>query len=224
MCFMSLVDDVTKYYAERAPVYDETAGYHDPVAEVLRIPIKTRYRKFFRGRNVLEIACGTGYWTPVIGEVAASVLAIDINPALISMAKDRCKNLSNVNFQIANAYTLDGVHRGFDAAYGFFWWSHVPKEQLQTFLMALHDKLLPGALVMFVDQLRYEERVRKQDNEGNTLEQRVLPDGRSFMVVKNFPNKQEVTNILVDMADDIQYTERPEEKNWEVVYKTRKTR
>ena len=196
---MSLIDDVTKYYAERAPVYDETAGYLNPEAEILRIPIKERYREIFRGRNVLEIACGSGYWTPVIGELAKSVMAIDINHDLISMAEDRCKHLPNVRFQITNAYTLDGVPRGFDAAFGFFWWSHIPKEHLQTFLTALHSKLSPGALVMFVDQLRYKGRVRKQDNEGNILEQRVLPDGRSFMIVKNFPTEQEIIDTLASV-------------------------
>ena len=75
---------------------------------------------------------------------------------------------------------------------------------------------------MFVDQLRYKGRVRKQDNEGNILEQRVLPDGRSFMIVKNFPTEQEIIDTLADIADDIKYTERPNEKNWEVVYKTKK--
>ena len=128
---MSLVDDITRYYAERAPVYDETAGYTDPHAEQLRVPIKVRYQDLFRGHTVLEIACGTGYWTSSIAEVAKSVLAIDINPSLISQAKDRCKDFPNVAFQVGDAYTPAEVPAGFSAAFGVWWWSHIPVERLR---------------------------------------------------------------------------------------------
>ena len=221
---MSLIDDVIHYYAARAPIYDESAGYTNAKAEELRVPIKSRYQEIFYGRSVLEIACGSGYWTMVVGEVAKSVLAIDINPSLISIAEDRCKHLPNVRFQIDDAYTLHGVTAGFDAALGIWWWSHIPKGRLQTFLATLHSKLTPEALVLFVDQLPYDGYIRKRDAEGNTLEQRVLPDERSFMIVKNFPTEREVVDALVGIADDIQYIERPDEKSWSVTYKTKKNR
>jgi len=219
---MSLVDDATQYYAARAPVYDETAGYTNPEAEELRVSIKARYREMFSGHDVLEIACGTGYWTAVIGEVAKSVHAIDINPSLISIAKDRCKHLPYVKFQVADAYTLDGVPTGVSAALGIWWWSHVPKGQMRPFLSMVHSKLMPGALLLFVDQLPYGGHVRRQDAEGNTLEHRSLPDGRSFEIVKNFPTEQDVRAVLSDIAENIRYIERPEEKSWNVIYRAKR--
>ena len=218
---MSLSDDVSRYYAARGTVYDQTAGYADPASERLREPIKVRYREMFAGHGVLEVACGTGYWTAVIGETAKSVLGTDVNPALVSQAKDRCRRLRNVTFHIADAYTLEGVAEGFTAAFGHWWWSHVPRERIGGFLAALHSKLLGGALVLFVDQLPYDGPVRRQDSAGNTLEQRALPDGRSFEVVKNFPTEAEIRRALADIANDVEYTERPEEKSWSVTYRTK---
>jgi len=203
-------------------MYDETAGYTDPQAERLRVPIKARYQELFLGHNVLEVACGTGYWTAIIGERAESVLAIDINQSLVSIAEDRCRHLSNVKFQIADAYTLDGVPTGFTAALGIWWWSHVPREQITAFLAALHSKLVPGAFVLFVDQLPYGGHVRRQDAGGNTLEQRPLPDGRSFEIVKNFPTKDDVRNALAGISDSVQYNQRPDEKSWSVTYTTKR--
>ena len=218
---MSLTDDVTRYYAERAPVYDETAGYTDPEAEQLRMPIKARYRDMFRGHTVLEIACGTGYWTPTIAEVATSVLAVDINPSLISQAEDRCRHLPNVTFQVADAYILAGVPTGFSAALGIWWWSHVPQERLPAFLSALHSKLQSGAFVLFVDQLPYDGHIRREDPLGNTLEQRHLPDGRSFEIVKNFPTEEDLRNTLTGIAENIEYIQRPDEGSWNVLYNVR---
>ncbi|MBN1425681.1 class I SAM-dependent methyltransferase [Candidatus Fermentibacteria bacterium] len=114
---MSLSDDVARYYAARAPWYDETAGYLDPEAERLREPIKERYRKRFEGHRVLEIACGTGYWTAAVGETAHSILAIDADPALVSMTRERCGHLANVEVCIADAYALEGIPGGFSAAF-----------------------------------------------------------------------------------------------------------
>ncbi len=82
--------------------------------------------------------------------------------------------------------------------------------------------------MLFVDQLRYEVSgltglaVQRQENsEGNTIEQRVLADGRSYNMVKNFPVKQELIPSLLGLAENIEYIERPEEKHWELTYNSK---
>jgi protein-L-isoaspartate O-methyltransferase len=216
---MLLRDDLVNYYNERASVFDLTSGYADAEAEKLREPIKARFRETFRERRVLEIACGSGYWTNVLAEAAESVLAIDISRSLLDQAQKRCAHQPNVRLQLADAFTLEGVPGGFDAAFAHGWWSHMPKKNIRTFLTALHSKLMLGALVFFNDQLPYDGFYRKQDADGNTLEQRILPNAGSFMIVKNFPDEKEITNALSPFAEDIKYTQPPKEDHWEVVYR-----
>ena len=66
------------YYAARAPVmnYDWlTPAQKETVEEYGRY-----LQDEVRGRRVLEIACGTGYWTQCIAETADRVSATDAVP------------------------------------------------------------------------------------------------------------------------------------------------
>ncbi|MBN1434450.1 class I SAM-dependent methyltransferase [Candidatus Fermentibacterales bacterium] len=112
---------MAEYYDARAPLYDATAGYDDPVAEELRAPMKERFRRLLEDRKVLEIACGTGYWTEVIAQTAGSVLTTDVNPSMMAIASERLHGFPNFELMVAEAYVLEGVSGGFDAAFAHWW-------------------------------------------------------------------------------------------------------
>ncbi len=221
---MTLQDKVTKYYMAMASVYDQNTGYYDPDSEQLRESAKARYREQFKGRRVLEIACGSGYWTEVIGQVAASVLATDINLSMLVLAKERCSYLPNVMFFHADAYSLDGVTSDFDAAFANFWWSHMPKSLIPVFLATLHSKLKPGSIVLFVDQLLVDVGFCAKNTkalkfvDGNRLELRFTPGGKTYDVVKNFPTKQELQGYLSGVAQNVSYQE--DTGIWSLIYQT----
>jgi ubiquinone/menaquinone biosynthesis C-methylase UbiE len=210
------------YYAAIAPVYDEIAGYFEIDSEKLREPFKKHYRSFFRNRRVLEIACGTGYWTEVVGETAASVLATDISESMLNLAKRRCGHLSSVTFQLADAYSLESISGDFDAAFASNWWSHMPKDMAPVFLNALHRKLQHGALVLFVDQLPNKIGFCALNTKnvkivnGNRLEFRSAPDGNIYEVVKNLPTQQELQECLAGVVKGLTYHE--EHGVWSVWY------
>ena len=215
---MSLSDSVEAYYKARAEEYDVSAGYADAVAEELRAPIKLRFQEAMRDHDVLEIACGTGYWTSVIAETAKSVLATDIDPKMISSASEKLSSRGNVQCRVADAYTLDGIEGAFTAAFSHWWWSHIPKSRLGDFLSVLHRKLTPGAIVLFSDSLPFGSNKERYDTDGNRLEERILQDGRRFEVVKNYPTEQEIMDVLSGLAEDIVYSEYPEQRKWELAY------
>jgi SAM-dependent methyltransferase len=217
---VNIDDQVRDYYAECAKNYDSIAGYKDPVAEELRSPIKIGFQHFFEQCDVLEIACGTGYWTEVVAATANSVLAIDVNSEMIELASQRLRHTKNVNCQVADAYSLENIPGRFTAGFAHWWWSHIPVARIKTFLTGFHSKLMPGAQVLFADQLPYPAPDRRHDNEGNMRERRISPSGRCFEIIKNFPTEDKLRRYLQDIAVQVEYQEYPEQAYWTLSYRT----
>lgn len=195
--------DLKSYYAERASEYDLI------YAKPERQPDLTRIRQvltdLLMGQDVLEVACGTGYWTQTIARTARSVVATDINREVLDLARDRLSHANNVSIRIADAYAPD-VQGDFTACAAMFWFSHVPKSRQREFLEKLHAKLLPGALVVIADNNFVEgsnsPMSGRVDDEGNTYSRRSLLDGREYDVLKNFPSEDELISLVEGSACD----------------------
>jgi SAM-dependent methyltransferase len=218
---MSHAREHALYYAARAAEYDLSVGYGTPRVEACLAPLKARFQTALKGHDALEVACGTGYWTQNAAATARSILAIDLDPASIALGQARVASLPGVRCQLADAYSLEGISGPFTAAFSLFWWSHMPKSKIHGFLRTLHARLLPGALVMFVDQLPYSHGERRRyDEEGNLLEARRLLSGGTFEIVKNFPTQAELAGVLAGFAEQLVYSTCPEKRWWMVSYRT----
>ncbi len=62
------------YYAARAAEYERIYDKSERQADLARL--RHLIPSYFVGRSVLEIACGTGYWTQFIAPAARKVTAI----------------------------------------------------------------------------------------------------------------------------------------------------
>ncbi len=180
------------YYAARAQEYDRVYAKPERQADLRRI--EQWLPALLSGRRVLEVACGTGYWTRLIAPVAASVVAIDSAAETLRIAQQRVP-AGNVAFRIGDAYALAPPRRSFDAAFAGFWFSHVPRERQREFLHGLNLALEPGAKVVLLDNLYVEGSssvISERDDSGNTYQSRTLEDGSSHRVLKNFPGETEL--------------------------------
>ena len=208
--------DLVEYYRRRAREYE--AIYEKPERQGDLALLRTLIPELLRGARVLEIACGTGYWTQLIAQAAASVLATDLaeEPMRIAQSKNY---LGDIAFRRADAYALHGLGR-FDAAFAGFWWSHVPRGRIEAFLASLHGCLESGARVVMFDN-RYvpgsSTPIQGIDAEGNSYQQRRLGDGAEVRVLKNFPGEDELRRHLSPRAAHFRYREF--EYYWLVEYR-----
>jgi demethylmenaquinone methyltransferase/2-methoxy-6-polyprenyl-1,4-benzoquinol methylase len=197
----STTPHLEQYYAKRAAMYEQV--YDKPERQHELEWLRHRVPEIFRGRTVLEVACGTGYWTQFIAREAARVHACDINEAVLEIAREKPIPAGRVSFFKADAVTLEGAPAGCTAAFAGFWWSHVKKSDLAKFVANLSAKLAPGAVVAILDN-RYAEgsstAISRRDAEGNTYQMRPLPNGEEYEVLKNFPTPEELAEAVRPVA------------------------
>ncbi len=189
--------NIQQYYADRANEYDLT--YQRPERQDDLKTISFLLKNLLDGHHVLEVACGTGYWTKIIASVAKSITGTDINNEVLQIAKNKLINSKKVTFIQDDSYSLKKIQGNFTAGFAFSWWSHILISKLKDFLNIFHSRLQPGALVIFIDNSHTEGiriPISRIDNNGNTYQIRKLQDGREYEILKNFPTRETFYEIL----------------------------
>jgi demethylmenaquinone methyltransferase/2-methoxy-6-polyprenyl-1,4-benzoquinol methylase len=186
------------YYARRATAYERIYARPERQGELREL--EAALPAEFVGRRGLEVACGTGWWTPHGARDAAYWLATDVNPETLTIARQKplpaCVTVARGDSFDLTAGAFDS---GFDAAFTGFWWSHVRRLQMPAWLTSLHTLLPPGAKLAFIGNLFVEGSstpISRTDEAGNTYPMRSLDDGSQHEVLKNFPSADEAVAML----------------------------
>ena len=197
--------DIERYYARRASEYDEIYERKER-QESLRA-LKQYVSSFFDGRRVLEVACGTGYWSEVIARRCRSLCSTDVNDEVLELARNRLASRQHVIVRRADAYDIAEIPGEFDAGFVGFWYSHLPKHRIPEFLDSFHARLGPGARICIIDN-RFvagnSTPIEYEDEQGNTYQKRRLKDGSEYSIIKNFPTEKELTKILKGRGRNIE--------------------
>ena len=205
---MAIEDDMSAYYVQRAAVYERV--YAKPERQADLRAMEAWLPTQFAGRRVLEVACGTGWWTPHAARNATSWLATDLNPETLALARHKalpaCVQLATVD-----AYSFQQIEgQTFDAAFAGCWWSHVLLARLPAWLDLLHQRLVPGAHVVMLDNSYVQTSnlpITRRDEAGNTYQMRSLDDGSQHEVLKNFPTREQAFAAIGARARHPQWTD-----------------
>jgi SAM-dependent methyltransferase len=142
---------------------------------------------------VLELACGTGYWTEVIAATAERVLATDILDEMIERAQRRRFPEGKVTFRRVDGLDLPedlGTLSTFTCVFIGFWWSHLKRDEQDALLARLRARLGHDVTLILLDDAYVEgssTTVARTDAQGNTYEIVAAPDGERFELPKSYP-------------------------------------
>lgn len=194
--------DLVDYYRRKAPEYE--AIYFRPDAERLfqLEEFARALRSWLVGREVLEVAAGTGWWTVHAAAVARSMTATDINEEPLAIAK--MKPLENVRFEIAEAFHLDRLQGRFDGFLACFWLSHVSRNCLREWLSHVHGRLEPGSRVFMGDNAftpDFGGEFVEEPGNPDTYRIRTWKDGSRHKVLKNYYSDEEFRDLLAGMQN-----------------------
>jgi len=203
-----LVGEQKRYYAERAPEYDDwwwrRGRYELPPEALARwqadvAEAEARLEAFGPGGSVLELAAGTGIWTRRLVRTAERVVAVDANAETLAL------NTPEAEHVLADVFAWR-VQERFDLVFFSFWLSHVPDARFDEFWATVREALTPGGRVFLVDS-GAGDAAHTGTEQADDEETRSLSDGRTFRIVKRRWRPEELAarvrplGFVLELAD-----------------------
>jgi ubiquinone/menaquinone biosynthesis C-methylase UbiE len=110
--------------------------------------------------SVLELGCGAGYFTRELARSGANIVAVDVSPELLAIAKaDACTN--NVRYEIQNAGALSYSDAVFDSVVGSSVLHHL---EIKEALREIYRVLQPGGTIYFTEPNMLNPQIAIQKN------------------------------------------------------------
>lgn len=106
-----------------ARVWDRLAGRYDTIVRIFDTSYPLVRERLVRdlppGGRTLEIAAGTGQFTPALARLAEQVLATDVSSRMVEVLGEliTAKALEGVEARVMSAYAIDGPEGAFDAVF-----------------------------------------------------------------------------------------------------------
>jgi SAM-dependent methyltransferase len=190
----ALLAEQMAYYRAGATEYDRPYAEREDLRELLAVVDELPI-----AGDVLELACGTGQWTPRLAARAQSVTAVDAAAEVLALARARTASRA-VQFVEADLFEWQPP-RPYDTVFFAFWLSHVPPTRLPDFWSTVAASLAPDGKAIFIDDgpaAAAEEEVLASQPAPAAL--RRLDDGSQYRIVKVFHDVQTLTDDLTALG------------------------
>ena len=197
-----LQKEMMAYYDQRAEEYDEiylgkgpaipdSLAYKNDVKKISQM-----VSKFGKG-NLIDIACGTGFWLPYYESNCSKITLIDQSEKMFSQCQRKVDELgikSKCHFVQKDFFKVKLGNSVFERAIVGFFISHLSRQHQQVFFERLKKILKSDAQLMIIDSAWSKKRQKYRKKEG--IQERVLSDGRTFNVYKRYFDQPDIEEMF----------------------------
>lgn len=179
------------YYNKRLSEYE--AIYAKPERQADLKKLVAQLQVDVANCSVLELACGTGWWTERLAPHASSWTATDADTGALEVVQHKAIK-GVVSIQTLNAYQPQFTAQ-VDCVFAAHWCSHLLFVEYSAFFKAVNQCLKPGGRLIMLDNnyvAGSSTPISRTDADGNTYQTRPLKDGSTHEVLKNFPTHDQL--------------------------------
>ena len=123
--------------------WDHSSQYHDFLLQHIPSPC----------RESLEIGCGAGAFSRLLAKASERVLALDLSPNMIRIAKERSVLFPNINFQVADVMSRELPPEKFDCIATVATLHHLPIAEV---LPKIKNALKVNGVLLILDLFQAE--------------------------------------------------------------------
>lgn len=123
--------------------WDHSSQYHDFLLRYLPSPC----------RESLEIGCGAGAFSRLLAKSSDRVLALDLSPNMIRIAKERSALFPNIDFQVADVMSRELPREKFDCIATVATLHHLPMAEV---LPKIKSALKVNGVLLILDLFQAE--------------------------------------------------------------------
>ncbi|RKX25458.1 MAG: hypothetical protein DRP45_05860 [Candidatus Zixiibacteriota bacterium] len=191
--------ELQEYYRARAPEYEQIYYRDNPQRRAEIDEQAGLLRDLVKGKDVLELACGTGYWTKIMSETASSIMAVDSAPEMLVEARKKTYRVP-VEFAEADMFTESFGSDKYDIVALGFWFSHQPKQEYDRLFEVLAAPLKKTGQIWMIDNNPPAEGPEMRpvgiDHFGNKYKKRFLDNGEEYVILKNYFSRDDLVGYF----------------------------
>ncbi len=179
-----MAEEFIKFWAELANRYD--SAIDNIMGEKIRPKIREKLNKEDNLGNLLELGCGTGYFTETLANKSESIISTDISEKMLSIAREKLKGFE---FQVMDCQDLKFDKGTFDTVFmGLVLLFTQPEKALKESRRVLK----PGGLLIIADP-----DISSLSFYGNLkFRFKALVNYRKIPTTGHFLNQEKIENML----------------------------